>query len=257
MAGGGLWTGAAVAGARLLWDAWVTLATYRRFLAPLLHRPNGPTMNWRDEILPLQWRLAVQTLVVWFAYSLFEPVLFQSAGAAEAGRFGMAWAALTAAQAGALAWVETRVPRFGVLAARREFAELDRTFFRVVRVSFALFLGACVVFASLVAALDAFGSRFAPRLLPLDTTLVLAGGLLVNSLVQNLNFYLRAHRREPAFTANLTANALGGLAVWHCGTRYGSFGAALAFLTVQGLLHLPWCAAVWLRFRRDEHGPRH
>ena len=252
VSGSGLWTGVGIAAVRLFWDLWVVAVRYRRFFAAFRQPVAGTPLLWSEEVLPLQRRLAVQSLLVWFAYSLFEPVLFQSAGAIEAGRFGLTWAALTALQAGALAWVDTRVPLFGGLVARRDFVELDRVFFRVTRVSFALLALGITLFCAGVWGLELLQSRYAARLLPLPATIVLGIGLLLNTLVQDVNFYLRAHRKEPAFLANLTGNAVCGLAVWWCGTRYGTVGAAAGFTAVQGLVYLPWCATVWRRFRKRE-----
>lgn len=254
--GGGLWTGVATAAARLFWDASLVLLRYRRFFSPFLQAPTTSTLRWREDVLPLQWRLGVQSLFVWFAYSLFEPVLFRSAGAVEAGRFGMTWAALTALQAGALAWVDTRVALFGGLVARRDFVELDRVFFRVARVSFVLLALGVVAFCGLVGGLELLQHRYASRVLSLSTAALLGLGLLINTLVQDVNFYLRAHRREPAFLANLTGNAASGLAVWWFGSRYGALGAAAGFTAVQALVYLPWCVAVWVSFRRIEHRRR-
>lgn len=252
VSGSGLWTGVGIAAARLFWDFWIVAVRYRRFFAAFARPVTGSPLRWREEILPLQWRLAVQSLLVWFAYSLFEPVLFRSAGAVEAGRFGLIWAALTALQAGALAWVDTRVPLFGGLVARRDFVELDRVFFRVTRVSFALLVLGIAFFSASVWGLNLVESRYAARLLPPWLTVLLGAGLLLNTVVQDVNFYLRAHRKEPAFLANLVGNAACGLAVWWGGTHYGSLGAAAGFTAVQGLVYLPWCGLVWIQFRK--HG---
>lgn len=255
VSGSGLWTGVGIAAARLFWDLWIVAVRYRRFFAAFRQPVPRKSLRWREEILPLQWRLAVQSLLVWFAYSLFEPVLFQSAGAIEAGRFGLTWAALTALQAGALAWVDTRVPLFGGLVARRDFVELDRVFFRVARVSFALLALGVTLFCAGVWGLELVESRYAARLLPSSLTALLGVGLLLNIIVQDVNFYLRAHRKEPAFLANLVGNAACGWAVWWCGNRYGSLGAAAGFTAAQGLIYLPWCVIVWKQFRRREEPP--
>src|SRR5690606_5151576 len=128
---------------------------FRRFFSSLLAAPVVARVQWRQEIWPLQWRLALQCLVAWFAFSLLKPVIFHYHGPAEAGRMGLTWSALTALQAAAMAWVETRAPLFGTLIARRDFRELDRVFFRVTQVGITMLLLGMAMFLAGLFALQA------------------------------------------------------------------------------------------------------
>ncbi|MCA9071360.1 MAG: hypothetical protein KDA84_20675, partial [Planctomycetaceae bacterium] len=115
--GAGLWTTVAIAATKLAGDIFPLLGPYRRFFRVFFQKPQGPTVSWQDEIAPLQWRLALQTGSSALAMSSLTLVLFDYHGEAAAGRMGMTWSALKSLQWGALAWVYTRVPKFGMLIA--------------------------------------------------------------------------------------------------------------------------------------------
>ncbi len=88
--GAGLWSVAAAKAVSLSWDIGY-LVRYRRFFGSLLRKRTGPAINWRSEILPVQWRTAVTYMSSYFVFSLFVPVIFRYEGPAEAGRWGMTW----------------------------------------------------------------------------------------------------------------------------------------------------------------------
>ena len=120
--GGLLWTAVGAAVARLACELYLLGVRYRRFFAPLRNRPLGPTVSWRQEVWPMQWRLGISGVFSYFAFFLFTPVLFKYQGAVVAGQMGMTWVVLTAIQAAALSWVQTKAPQFGMLVA----AQLSR-----------------------------------------------------------------------------------------------------------------------------------
>ena len=88
-------------------------------------------LDWRREVWPMQWRVGVKGFVLSFTSQLVNPVVFHYHGAAAAGQTGMTWHVLTSLQNVAAAWVKTRIPRFGILVAQRDYRELDRIFFRL------------------------------------------------------------------------------------------------------------------------------
>ena len=61
----------------------------RRLLGPLLQYPTqDERVDWRTEIWPFQWRLAVSWLCGYFTFQLFNPILFAVRGPIEAGQMG-------------------------------------------------------------------------------------------------------------------------------------------------------------------------
>ena len=229
------------------------LYRHRPLLRALFSRSSGPTISWRREIWPMQWRLAASTVVSYFAFSLFTPVIFRYHGAVEAGRVGLTWQAISAASALAAAWLSPQIPRFGVLIARREFRQLDRHFARAALTSLgvaAIGSLAILVFIVLLNALQlSAASRFLP---PLPAALFLMGGIGMH-LGQCLAAYLRAHKRDPLLLVSVSSGLLFGLLVWLLGSRYGAVGEAVGYVAVVWLFVVPGIVWTWRRCRRLWH----
>lgn len=101
----------------------------RRLLGPLLRIDAGEhRIDWRSEIWPFQWRIAVSWLCGYFIFQLFSPVLFHYRGAVEAGQMGMSLSICGVLMSMAIAWMNTKAAPFGRMIALRDYARLDRTF---------------------------------------------------------------------------------------------------------------------------------
>jgi len=55
--GGGLWVTVALAGVKLLCNLYLQLAKYRHFFKAFFLPLTGPSIDWKTEIWPMQWRL--------------------------------------------------------------------------------------------------------------------------------------------------------------------------------------------------------
>lgn len=252
--GAGLWTSVAIAAVKLFWDAYPLLIPYRRFFRTLLAPPSGPRIDWRAEVLPFWGRVGIDGMLGSLVFALFTPVMFHYHGPAMAGRMGMTWTALNALGWGALAWMQARVPQFGILVFRRDFAELDRMFARLLAVSVTALAAGGAAFWSVVELLNVFEHPFAERFLaPLPTALLL-GAVLLYHVPRCQKLYVRAHKREPFLTLSVISHVAAALLIWQLGSRFGPRGATAAYLAVIALWTLPTFMYVWLRFRRERGG---
>ncbi|MBW3543437.1 MAG: hypothetical protein KY476_24555, partial [Planctomycetes bacterium] len=226
---------------------------YRRFFRTIFRKAGGAVLHWSSEVWPLQWRLAVQALFAYFVYVLFTPVLFHYHGPVVAGQMGMTWTVIAALQAAALAWVQTRVPRFGVHIQRGEFRELDRSFFRAASMSAVVMLAGGAAFWLGLFAADRWGLALASRLLPPLPAALFLLAALVQLVVACLIYYVRAHKREPFLAIGVGSSVAVGLAVWWLGARYGATGAGAGLLAVYVVITFPAHAVIWAKSRTEWH----
>ncbi len=222
-------------------------AEYRSFVRPFLQKPRGALIDWRGEVWPMQWKLAVQGVVNYFVYSLYVPILFHYHGAAAAGRFGMTWQIFVVLQTLALSWVQTRVPRFGSLVATGALAEFNDIWARMTFRTLTVFGVTMTAFLLGDIVLEAYGFAISERLLdPASIALLLPVGLLA-CWVQCAAFYWRAFKTEPLGFAGAIPGVINGALVWWLGSRYGANGAILAYLSILTFLSLP--LSIYLRHR--------
>lgn len=269
--GAELWVAAAAVGARLFWECHLAFVRYRGFFAQLLQPPGPHRVNWNEEVWPLQWRLAVQSVFGYFIFYLFTPVMFHYHGPVTAGRMGMTWHVLTILPAASIAWVQTRIARFGLLIAQGAFRELDRVFNRLTTISVTVlatgglaFWAAVVVLngladpsrwpaAGLPPAMAAFAEQLASRLLPPLPTGILAAAVILFQIAACQGIYIRAHKKDPLLPITVVSYSLAGLLIWLLGKEYGPLGAAAGYLGVIGALYVPVHTAIWLYCRREWH----
>ncbi len=257
ISGAGLWALVGSAGIRLLGDLYLVVIRYREFFRSFREPVSASSLQWRQEILPLQWRMAIQGILLWFVNGVPGLVIFRYHSEAEAGRFGMTWAILTALQAASMAWIETRRPQFGSLISACRHAELDRLFFRVTRIAMIL-----ITIAATTMTLGVWwiGTRnewlfeqIASRMLPFDATawFALAVVLLQFSLCTNL--YVRAHKRDPFLAASIVSGlTIAGLQIRY-GMIQGSAGVAFGYLIGVGCVQLPLWTVIWWWTRKHWH----
>jgi len=249
--GGGLWAAVAATTARLVCDLYLLLVRYRNFFAAFRRPPDAERVSWKAEVWPLQWRLAVGGVFSYFAFFLLTPVMISYHGAVVAGQMGMTWTVVTAIQAAAIAWVQTRVPRLGALIQERQFAELDRVFRRVTLLAAFAMMGASGTFWLMLYGMNVYSFRIADRLLDPAATGIFLLAAFVQLLASSLVFYVRAHKQEPFLVVSVISNGLVGLTVWRLGSWYGPSGAAVGLLLVHTFFTLPAHRMIWMRCRRE------
>jgi hypothetical protein len=235
--------------------AAVWLIPKRKLLLGLLrYDPGADRIHWWKEVWPFQWRIAVSWLCGYFIYQLFNPVLFAYRGAIAAGQMGMSLSLANALQAVAISWLNTKAAPFGSLVARRNYTRLDDMFFRALRQSILVFLGASVLVILGVLYLNARHLRFADRLL---SPVCIAGLLLataVNVIVFGEALYLRAHKQEKFLLNSILGALLVAPVTYLLGRSYGAPGIVAGNVAIALLFGLPFGTWVFWKYRKMWHG---
>lgn len=252
--GGGLWTPVAMSATVLVVDV-ALLFGFRGYFLSLLDAAPSPQFNWRTEIWPMQWRLAVQGVLFYFAFSTFTPVVFHYFGAAAAGQMGMTWQATSGVMALGTTWIGSRVPTFGALVSRRDYAALDQLWRHVTLVAIGVTLLGGTAVVGLAWALSMVGSPIARRLLPVGAIALLVAGTLAAQMIQGIAAYLRAHKRDPLAISGVITSVVLGCLVWALGHAFGAWGVVGAYASVMWGVSLPLATWIFIRCRREWHVP--
>jgi len=249
----GLWMAIAGVGAGLIATLYLILIVYRKFFQPFFTFKPEQEIHWKEEIWPMQWRLALGGSMGYFMVSIYTPVMFHYHGPVVAGQMGMTWQLVAALGSLAMAWVATKVPRFGILVAQKNYSELDRFFFRTSGISMGVISLGAVLLWLLVYGLNYFEHPLAQRLLsPLPFGLFIVGTVL-GQIAQCQSAYLRAHKKEPFLLYSFVYGLLNGIVVWFFGSRFGAIGASVGYLSVMLLVSVPLGSYIWVTCRRKWH----
>jgi len=221
LAGIKLWAAPISVAATLLYAFFFLRYKYRNFIKGLLFNEYSHyRIDWRKEILPLQWRVALCWISSYFISSLFTPVIFHYYGPVVAGQFGITWSIVGVIGALSGSWLSPRVPAFGMQIAKKNYLELDTLFFRITKV-FMVILALCALAVWFVLyAFNRLQHPFAERLLPvLPMTLFLTGQLVI-MLSFPFSVYLRAHKKEPFLLISIAGATLTALSTFILGKYF-------------------------------------
>lgn len=237
--------GYAIAGALFLWK-------YRRLLGGLL-RYSAPrdAISWRREVWSFQWKIAVSWLCSYLMAQLFVPALFLLRGPTEAGQMGMSLSIGGYMWQVVLAWTSTKATPFGQMIARKDFTALDRLFQRTLRQSLGILLVLLAICMAGILALQSLYPRFAHRMISPWAFVLLFLAVIAVFIVQCQAIYLRAHKREPFLWQSIGTAVITCLGITLFIPRWGTFGAAAAYVLGAVLVGLPWAAIIFGRVRRS------
>ncbi|WP_323973320.1 MATE family efflux transporter [Aeromonas hydrophila] len=173
------------------------------------------SISWKNEILPLQWRIGMSWLCGYFIFNMFNPIAFKFYGAEFAGKLGMSITIVNLMLSLSLSWIMTKAPLFGNYIAQDKKDELNSLYEKTFKQS--------VVFLSLVIAvantilfiLNKIGIPIVDRLLPPVYFMLLCLTAIGNHIVACQATYVRAHKVEK-YLPNAVISAISmsvGLAV--------------------------------------------
>lgn len=234
--GAGLWTCAISSAATLVWSVLFAVHRYGRFFQPFFSRVQGPRISWRGDLWPLQWRIAVSWLCGYLIFNLFTPVLFYYHGPVVAGQMGMTWSLVGLLSSVAAAFVMPKAPRFGMLVAQRKYVELDRLFWRIMKVAGLVTGLSAISVGVLIYVLNAFVPRLASRMLPPLPTALLLLATAVVALTLPMSTYMRAHKKEPLLGLNIVSAILIAASNIVLGRYFAALGMATGYLLINVLL---------------------
>lgn len=205
---------------------------YRVFFIDLVNNHiDGPGMNWKTEIWPFQWRIAVSWISGYFGMQLFIPMLFEAQGPSVAGQLGMTLQLINALNGVAIIWISTKAPTFGNLIALNERKKLDELFLKSFLQSVFVLLVGLIILMSIIMYISVYNSAYAERVIPNDYFFVFCVISLANHIVQSEAIFLRAHKEEPFMIISI----MGGITTLMLSLmlipKFGLLGATITYGT--------------------------
>lgn len=237
----------------LLALAWVASRYGPMFRDLWRFRHEEVEINWKRDVWPFQWKIALTSVSAFFMHQSFTPILFAFRGPIVAGQFGMTNTILSAVAQGGASWINTRFQPICVLVARKKWRELDALFFRSLWQSFVLVALAMLGVVALIVTFQTLGFKWGARFLPPVPLILLVVTLLVIYISSAQSLYLRAHRQDPMLPLSLLAAALVALCSYFGGRYFGASGMMWSYLWVSLICVLGAGTWVFQQKRREWH----
>jgi hypothetical protein len=214
-------------------------------------------IRWREEIFPLQWRIALSWMSGYLIFQLFTPATFSHYGATEAGRIGLSLSIFTAITALGMSWVAAKIPIFSGYIARNDRSQLDTEFNKVAFYSSGSIVILSVFFVITIELSKLFPQTefIAARVANLNVLVILAVATCVNSKIFADAIYMRAHKEEPMLALSLVSAVLISGGLWFflgLGLAYAMGFYALVTISIT----LPWTILLKKSYERGSRGVR-
>ena len=241
----------------LIWFFYVNRYGFVKLLANLWKEKIEEKVSYMKEIFPYQWRIALSWISGYFIFQLFNPVLFATEGAVIAGQMGMTLTALNAIQSFSMSWLNTKVPLYSGLIARKEYEQLDDIFNKTLKQM--VFICACllicfvlVILLLRVTQLQINGQVFADRFLDFWPMMLMVVPVFLQQFVTSWATYLRCHKQEPFLVNSIVAGVLCMLSTLVFGKLFGLYGVTIGYCAIQIAL-FPWGYYIYKTKKNEWH----
>jgi hypothetical protein len=205
--------------------------------------------NWWPEFSVLIWRYAVSWCSGYFIFQIFTPLAFYFHGAEFSGKIGISIAMWTAGFSIANTWMIAIMPRLNMLISEQKWQVLDELFNKNLwRTVLTLGVGGLMYFVLYFILHDHF--YFFERVLPPLTMGMLYISWILQSWVNSVALYLRAHKREPLMKISLISG------IWVVVTTYFCARFLPSEYLFVGFLSQYWSVIVVYRIykkQKQEH----
>lgn len=239
----------------LVWCVFVFKSNLWRLVVNLLKVKITETISYMKEIFPYQWKIALSWISGYFIFQLFNPVLFATEGAVVAGQMGMTLSVLTAIQALAMSWQNTKVPHYSGLIEVKNYSELDSVFNKtlmqlVLITSTLLSLMIIVLEVVRVTEISIGNSVLGDRFLSFIPTFLMALTILANQYIASWATYLRCHKQEPFLVQSVVVGILCCLSTFLLGNLFGLYGVVIGYSSITILISTPWAYYIY-NFKKE------
>lgn len=253
-----VWALVASAAVQLFFVFYLTQVAYRDFF--VRHRfqatESGDSRtdsewSWISEVLPLQWRIALISIVYHAATQFFTVIVLRFHDEQEAGRLGMTLSATGAIQGMSLAWVHTKFSLVSALHGSGKREQAGTLWRKAAIVSTMLLIAAMVTAVTIVASLPLAGRGWEDRFIAPWQMLVLGLGCLANHLIALQSFYVLSRKGRPFLMAALVGFTSTGIAVLLGGYGYSTSGIVWGYALTTALITLPLHSLAYLQYRKQ------
>ncbi len=233
---------------------FIKIKYWNFFKQIIFSKSTSSVIDWKKDMFPMHWRIAISWISGFFSFSLFTPILFKYQGAEIAGKFGLTWTIIAAIGGVASAWLNTKIPTLSMLVAKRQYTELNSLFKKILQsVFYICFFGSIsFLFFILIAPILKINilSKFISRLLPPIPLAIFLFAQLAQITSTPFSAYLRSYKQEPGMKLSLISGILISISTYFFGRYFSiTYLAVSYFIIIISLL--PFLIKLWSKYNRE------
>ena len=251
---GGLWAiGFSSLSSMLTSFLFLFFSNNRTLLLKIWSQLDEWVISYRREIFPYQWKIAISWVCGYFIFQIFNPVLFAKEGPVIAGRMGITLAILNGISSLSMSWINTKVPIFSNLIAKKNYVELDLIYYKSFKQLLTVSIFLILTFNIFIYFNYFFNNKLFNRFLPIEFVLLLS----ISTVVTLINFswatYLRCHKQEPFLINSIVLSILYTSSTLILGGKFGLNGIVLGYTAISLFISAPWGYMIYFRNKKKWH----
>jgi O-antigen/teichoic acid export membrane protein len=249
---GGLWTlGIANLLSVIFVMSYLFFSENLIILKNIYNKINIWRIEYKKEILPYQYKIALSWISGYLIFQLFNPVIFAYDGPIIAGKMGLTIAAFNGISVLGMSWISTKVPLFSSLIALKNNQLLDDTFKKSLSQLLVITFILIISFLLFVILLNVLNIQLVSRFLPFTYLCLFAIITLVNQLIFSWATYLRCHKQEPYLINSIVGGLLTATSTLLFGKYFGYKGIVMGYFVLTVFLGLPWAYKTYLSKKHE------
>ncbi len=206
------------------------------------------SISWKNEIFPMQWRIAISWLSGYFIFYILNPIAFKYCGAVYAGQLGMSLSVGNLVMSLGLAWITTKNPLWGQLIASGFTQELILSFKKAFYQSVFFILFLFVLGIGFLFLLRYCDTDLIDRVLPIDAFIFLSIAVVGNHIIACFSTFVRAHKIEPFTFMSLSTALIMSLSLYFVAKFLNASFLMPSYAAIVWFYFLPYTLIIYRQF---------
>lgn len=209
------------------------------------------SVDWKKEILPFQWRVAISWISGFFIFYFFTPLVMKTHGPIAAGQLGMSLQIMQAINSLSSIWISTNFQVYGQLISKRKIKEMNTIFLSGFKMAtLTLFLILLILYFG-IHVIE--GSLYQEKILPAHLLAILLITLISNHIFFALNYYVRSFKKDSFWLISaINAIVTIVLCLWFI-PKYGNTGAVAIYAFTSFFFSFLISMIYFLKLQRKLH----
>lgn len=248
--GGKLYTSAISTGVVSIVLVILTFSNGRiNLLKAIWKSPIRESINYKEEVWPLQWRIAISWIGGYLIFQMFNPVLFAFAGAKAAGQMGATLSVLNGIIALSLSWISTKVAIWSRQISLGDLSGLNDSFNKTIYQSSFINLLGIITFVFGIYILRTFYPSVSERFIDLPYLILFASTFFFNHVINCWATYLRCFKKEPFLIQATLVGVLCGISTYFLGRFFGISGLVYGYFSITAIISLPLSYYIFRKYK--------
>ena len=153
--------------------------------------------SWKQEVWPLQWRMAISWSCGYLTYQLFNPIIFKNLGPVEAGKYGLSLSIVNIVSSLSAAWIFPKLSIISSLVAKNNQYALREKFKTMLESSFLISSILSGAIIGLLKYMEYINFYVIDRLPNLNILIFLLFGVVISQPLSTIAIFVRAKKIDP------------------------------------------------------------